>query len=82
MIKDLELVALTRSLPPYGLERGDIGTVVMAYDGGRGYSVEFMTLTGETLAIATVDAADVRPLRSREIANARAVASADRKSVV
>lgn len=76
MIKDLELVALTRALPQYSLERGDIGTVVMTYDSGQGYSVEFMTLTGETLAIATVDAADVRPLRQREIANARSVASA------
>ena len=74
MIKDLDLVALTRGLPEKNLEAGDIGTVVMVHEGGRGYTVEFMTLTGKTLAIATMDAAAVRPLREHEIANARAVA--------
>ena len=74
MIKELELVALTRALPEQNLEAGDVGTVVMVHQGGKGYSVEFMTFSGTTVAVVTVDAAAVRPLRAREIAQAREVA--------
>ena len=74
MIKELELVALTRALPEHNLVAGDVGTVVMVHQGGRGYSVEFMTFSGKTVAVATVDDDAVRPLRAREIAQAREVA--------
>ena len=33
------------------LEQGDIGTVVLIHQGGKGYEVEFVTLDGETVAI-------------------------------
>ena len=75
MIKELQRVALTRPLPEYNLEAGDVGTVVMVYERGKGYSVEFMSLTGKTVAIATVDAEFVRPLKERELTNAREMAS-------
>jgi hypothetical protein len=74
MIKDLEVVALTRPVPEYGLAVGDVGTVVMVYDGGKGCTVEFMTVKGKTIAIVTLDADAVRPVEEREIANARQVA--------
>lgn len=74
MIEELERVALTRALNEHGLEPGDVGTVVHVHAGGKGYIVEFVSLTGETLAIATVRAEDVRPLRPREITHARAIA--------
>jgi Domain of unknown function (DUF4926) len=74
MIKDLEVVALTRPVPEYGLAVGDVGTVVMVYDGGKGFTVEFMTVKGKTIAIVTLDADAIRPVEEREIANARAVA--------
>jgi hypothetical protein len=73
MIKELDLVALTRALPEYNLEAGDVGTVVMVYQDGKGYSVEFMTFSGMTVAVVTVDADAVRPLRAREIAHVRDV---------
>jgi hypothetical protein len=74
MIEELDRVALAKPLPEYNLDAGDIGTVVMVHEGGKGYTVEFMTLAGKTVAIATVTADFVRPIRAREIAHAREVA--------
>ena len=40
---------------------------------GHSYEVEFTTLSGDTVAIVTLDASDVRPVETREIVHARAV---------
>lgn len=74
MIDELDTVALTRDLPEQGLACGDLGAVVHVYQDRRAYEVEFVTLTGATLAVVTLEASDVRPLRDREIAHARQVA--------
>ena len=74
MINELDRVALTKPLPEHRLAAGDIGTVVLVLQEGRGYSVEFMTFDGETIAVVTLDAASVRPLRATEISHARQVA--------
>jgi len=74
MIRELDRVVLSRPLDDLGLEAGDVGTVVLVHEGGRGFEVEFVTLDGETYAVATVSAADVRPIVRNEIAHARAVA--------
>jgi hypothetical protein len=71
MIQELEDVILTCGLPQYGLAPGDIGTVVLVHKGGEGYEVEFTTLAGETIAIVTLTADQVRPSKQREIAHAR-----------
>lgn len=73
MIRELESVILTTNLPEHALERGDIGTVVLVHRGGKGYEVEFMALDGETMAVASVLASQVRPVACREIAHARPV---------
>lgn len=75
MIKDLDVVALARPVPELGLEVGDVGTVVMVHQEGKGYTVEFMTFTGKTIAVATLPADAVRPVRDREIAHVRQVAA-------
>ncbi len=75
MIKELERVVLTTDLPEYGLEQGDIGTVVLVHRDDKGYEVEFVTLDGETVAVASLYAKQVRPIAHREIAHARAVGS-------
>ena len=75
MIKDLDNVVLTIDLPQYGLTQGDIGTVVMIHTGGEGYEIEFMTLDGETLAITSLTANQVRPICHKEIAHVRLVAA-------
>ncbi|MDX2259324.1 MAG: DUF4926 domain-containing protein [Hyphomicrobiaceae bacterium] len=74
MIEELDRVALTTDVPEDGLVAGDVGTVVHVHDGGAGYVVEFMSHKGETVAIATVRAAWVRPVGSRDIVHARAMA--------
>ena len=48
---ELESVVLTTDLTEYGLERGDVGTIVLIHRGGKGYEVEFVALDGETVAV-------------------------------
>ncbi|HVU27151.1 MAG TPA: DUF4926 domain-containing protein [Verrucomicrobiae bacterium] len=75
-IKEHDRVVLTRDLPAKGLEAGDVGTVVHLYRDGRAYEVEFVALDGTTAAVATVEAADVRPVHKREITHARELQTA------
>ena len=74
MIKELDIVALTRDLPEQKLATGDTGTVVMTHEGGKGYTVEFMTFSGDTIGVVTLRSSDIRQLDPREIPNARKVA--------
>lgn len=76
MIKEHDCVVLTASVPDEGLVAGDVGTVVHIHKGGEGYEVEFMTLTGETVAFITQLASQVRPLTRRDLAHARERAAA------
>jgi hypothetical protein len=76
MIQELDRIVLTKDLDEIGLEAGDVGTVVTVHDGGRGYDVEFVTLTGDTDVVTTVTADQVRPIDRHEIAHARPIAAA------
>ncbi|MCX6640511.1 MAG: DUF4926 domain-containing protein [bacterium] len=73
MIEELTSVVLQVDLPEHKLEKGDIGTVVLVHGNGKGYEVEFLTLAGETIAVVTVSANQVRSIKKREIAHARMV---------
>jgi len=72
-VKLLDEVVLAEDLPEHRLKAGDIGTIVLVHRGGEGYGVEFMTLDGETLAVVTVLAGQVRPIAHNEIAHARPI---------
>jgi hypothetical protein len=61
VIKELDNVVLTVDLPQHRLRRGDLGTVVLVHE-DRGYEVEFITLDGETLAVASLDLSEVRAI--------------------
>lgn len=74
MIEDLDVVALTIALPDLGLAVGDVGTVVHVYQDGKAFEVEFMTLVGETIDVVTLEAGQIRPLATSEIAHARQLA--------
>lgn len=76
MIKEHECVVLTEDLPEEGLKAGDIGTVLHIHQGGAGYEVEFMTLAGETVAVATLLATQVRPFARHDIAHVRELQTA------
>ena len=73
MINEHDRVVLTAPVPSEGLECGDVGTVVHVYADRQAFEVEFTTLDGGTAAVATVEAACVRPVTNREITHAREV---------
>lgn len=75
-IRELDNVILTARMESYGLEEGDIGTVVLVHSDGEGYEVEFATLTGKTIAVATVPASMIRRARPLEIPHARTLVAA------
>ena len=76
MIKEHDCVVLTENVPVEGLQAGDVGTVVHIHQGGAGYEVEFMTLTGETVAVVTVLASQVRPIARRDLTHVRELETA------
>jgi hypothetical protein len=76
MIEELETIALSRDLPEYGLNRGDIGAVVHCYAEGKAYEVEFVTGEGKTIAVVTLEAKDVRPMHANEIIHVRGLKAA------
>lgn len=71
MIQELDRIVLTIDLPAHGLKQGDIGTVVLIHRDNVGYEVEFMTLDGETVAVVSLAASQVRPINRKEIAHVR-----------
>jgi hypothetical protein len=74
MIKELDVVALTQDWAELGLRLGDIGAVVHVHGRNEAYEVEFVALNGETIALLTLPADAVRPIRPREIAHVRELA--------
>jgi hypothetical protein len=76
MIKELETVVLSRDLPEYGLNQGDIGAVVHSYSGDQALEIEFVTGEGQTIAVVTLDAKDVRPMHANEILHVRELEAA------
>jgi hypothetical protein len=66
-IKEHDCVVLTANLPEEKLKAGDVGTVVHIHKGGVAYEVKFVTLAGDTIAVATVEAAQVRPVGKRDL---------------
>ena len=73
MIKELDQIVLKEDLPEYGLQAGDLGTVILVHQNGKGYEVEFVALDGESLAVVSLFANQVRPIQEREIAKVRAI---------
>jgi hypothetical protein len=71
MIKELDGAILTTDLPEYGLQAGDVGTVVHVFGRGEAYIVEFMTLDGETIAVVELEADQVKPERGDSVPHAR-----------
>lgn len=60
MIQELDLVALLTDRPAVGLRRGDVGTIVHIYSSNDLYEVEFINANGDTVAVETLNADEVR----------------------
>ena len=75
-ILEHDCIVLTADLPEEDLKAGDVGTVVHIHGDGAGYEVEFMTLTGQTVAIATVLPTQLRPVSKRDVTHVRELSAA------
>ena len=75
-IKEHDCVVLTADLADEKLKAGDVGTVVHIHKDGVAYEVEFVTLTGRTVAVATVEAPQLRPVTQRDISHVRELQTA------
>jgi hypothetical protein len=73
MYKVLDTVVLDRNLPEYGLRGGDLGAVVQVYE-PDGLEVEFVTASGKTQALVTLNVRDVRPVQDSDLIAVRSVA--------
>ena len=75
LINELDAVVLTSDLPEHGLMRGDVGTAVLVHGAGEAFEVEFVGYDGHTVALLTLERAQVRPLDARDLPHARELAT-------
>jgi Domain of unknown function (DUF4926) len=75
MIREHDCIVLTQDISDEGLQAGDVGTVVHIHGNHEAYEVEFMTLTGQTVAVTTVLSSQLRPVTSRDINHVRELAA-------
>ena len=74
VISELDRAVLVSGVLEQKLRAGDVGTVVMVYRDGEAFEVEFLTLGGDTRALATLPASALRLAEDREVAHARQLA--------
>ncbi len=78
MIEEFKEVVLLGDLPGECLRAGDVGVVVEVFPSRDsippGYMVEFITLTGETVAVVDLTADAVRPVGEGDMPQARSMA--------
>jgi hypothetical protein len=70
-IQEHERVVLTEDIADEGLRAGDVGTVVHVHGANEGYEVEFITLAGRTVAVATALPSQVRPVGPCDLTHVR-----------
>jgi hypothetical protein len=75
MIQEHDCIVLTQDISGDGLQAGDVGTVVHIHGDHVAYEVEFMTLTGHTIAVTTVLPTQLRPVSSRDVSHVRELAA-------
>ena len=75
MIKEHDCIVLTKDKPTENLQSGDVGTVVHIHGAGEAYEVEFITLTGQTVALATVLTSQLRSITPNDISHVRQLAN-------
>lgn len=76
MLKELDRVVLLTDVAAAGLQAGDVGTIVHIHTGGAGFEVEFISLTGDTVAVASLAATQVRPVGKQDITHVRTLSVA------
>lgn len=74
MFKEHEQVVLTAAVRGdrgEALHPGDVATIIHIHPDEQAFVVEFMSLDGETVAIATVLPSQARPVTSADLTHAR-----------
>ena len=71
MITEHSMVVLNDARTADGLHAGDVGAVVHVYAEGKAYEVEFVDGDGTTVALLTLEAADIRPIEAGELLHTR-----------
>lgn len=74
-IRVLDIVVLTKDLPEHKLKQGDVGAVVEVYS-PEAFEVEFVTGSGHTQALVTLNVNELRPVGAAEILTVRRVDAA------
>ena len=64
--KLLEIVVLNTDLPEHGLKKGDLGAVVQIYE-PDGLEVEFVSASGQTQALVTLQVDAVRSVLDTDL---------------
>ncbi len=60
MIKELDVVTLTRNIEEHQLSKGSRGAVVHCYNDGQGFEVEFPDDEGQAAHVLTLERADIQ----------------------
>jgi len=71
--RELDTVVLRHDIPASGLKAGDLGAVVHVY-APDAIEVEFVTASGQTQALLTLQASDVRPVQDNDLLAVRPAA--------
>jgi hypothetical protein len=75
-IQLLDVVVVTRDFPEHGVLAGDLGTVVECYEGQpESYEVEFINADGQTRALLTLPAEQIRPVSQQDVLAVRQAAT-------
>jgi len=66
---------VTRDVPEHQPRSADVDAVVHVHDGAKAFEVEFVTGSGQTLAVVTLEPGDIRLVGAGEVLHVRTVAA-------
>ena len=72
VFRELDTVVLQHDIPDAALKAGDLGAIVHVH-APESLEVEFVTASGRTQAIVTLDRSEVRPVRDDDLLAVRPV---------
>ena len=76
MLLEHDRIVLTANIPEEGLEAGDVGVIVHIHPQHAAYEVEFFSLNGNTVTVATVMADQARAVTGYDVTHARSIKAA------
>lgn len=71
MLEEHDRIVLTEDLAAGDMKEGDVGTIVHVHRDSEAFEVEFLSLEGNTAAVATVPATRLRPVEATDLTHSR-----------